>query len=222
MKFTKWMLLLLLACAMAAIPAAADTIYYQLASPNGDLTGHSGPYVQVEVTLTDATHATITFTSLTNGGDQYRLTDGASAAVNVHGTFTVDSMDGSSAAAGFTPGPYSLGNTGNSVDGWGLFNLQIDSKDSFTHSADQITFTIALVTGTWASATDVLIANEDGQIAAAHIGACPSPCTINSAFAVTGYAGDAHLAPEPSALVLLGSGLVGVGAFVRRRHFGRS
>lgn len=214
MRFTRRLLLLLLASVVAAIPAAADTILYQLTAFN--VAGYTGPFVSVEVNRTSLTTATITFTGLTNGGFLYRLTDGASVAVNVNGSFTLGSITGTSSLPGFTLGPFTDGGSAN-VDGWGTFNLTINDDASFTHSATSIAFD--LTGGSWTSAADVLVANNKGEIAASHIGACdPSNCT---AFTDTGFASNAQKTPipEPSALALFGSGLIGAGTLLRKRHF---
>src|SRR6266436_6873701 len=108
--------------------AKADLFSFDLGIGNSAISGFPGPYASVEVNRTSASTATITFTSLTNGGNIYLLGDGGTAAVNVSGAFTLGAISGSNAGTGFTPGPYSQGPAGNS-DGSGSSNLQIDSFD---------------------------------------------------------------------------------------------
>src|SRR5215831_4254055 len=120
--------------------AKADFIF-DLNTGNASISGFTGPYAQVDVALIDPTHATITFTSLTNSGNIYLLGDGGSVGVNVSGSFALGTVTGSNAGAGFTPGPYSDGGAGNE-DGFGSFNLTVNSFDGFTHSSDTISFDI--------------------------------------------------------------------------------
>ncbi len=47
-------------------PALADITSFDLGVPNSGLSGFPPPYATVDVTRTDATHATITFTGLSN------------------------------------------------------------------------------------------------------------------------------------------------------------
>src|SRR2546429_5819206 len=74
-----------LALSLGAGGASADLIY-TLSTGNSGISGYTGPYATVSVTLTDSTHATVTFDSLTNGGNLYLMGDGGSAAVNVNAT----------------------------------------------------------------------------------------------------------------------------------------
>src|SRR5262249_50540205 len=166
-----------------------------------------------------------TFQSLNNGGNLYRLTDGSSAGLNVNASsFSVTNPVGTTSISGFTPGPFSLVNppgTSN-VNGFGAFNLVIDDQGSFQNSAETITFDITNLSGIWASESDILTANANGALAVAHVGACANPCTTSSGFAFTGFAAGSGgtvppvETPEPSTLLLLGSGLLALCALGRR------
>jgi hypothetical protein len=198
---------------LAARPAQADIIQYDLTGVN--LSGFTGPFVEVTVNRTAANVAQITFDALTNGGYTYLLTDGGSVGINANGASTISGISGTnSKPGGFTPGPYSDGGSGNE-DGFGSFSNTINSFDSFTHSATEITFTLTKDSGSWLSAADVLAPNSHvpGEIAAAHIGAYAG--NFGTGFAATGFASDTQevhhfvgTLPAPPSAILLGTGLV--------------
>ncbi|HET7841403.1 MAG TPA: hypothetical protein VFM21_07350, partial [Terriglobia bacterium] len=146
-----------------------------------DLHGVTGPFVNVLVCLgadtssaagIQATTATFTFTSLTQGGDTYLMGDGASLAINTNGnislvpnsiTWTGGNNDGIGADTGFS-------STGSrNVNGFGNFNFSLKDNGGFAEAVTSITFTIQKTSGTWASASSVLATNNKGDLAAAHI-----------------------------------------------------
>ena len=207
-----------LALAFGAGGACADIISYTLNGGNTALSGFPGPYATVEVNLTDSTHATITFTSLTNGNNVYLLGGAQAADVNVNATnWTLGTVTGTNSFSGGppfgAPGGYTNGGA-NAVDGFGSFNQTIDSADGYTHVASQITFGLTDNSGTWASAANVLTGNSNGFPAAAHIFVCTltsGSCSVTAP--ATGFA----TVPIPAAAWLFGSGLVGLIAIARRR-----
>jgi hypothetical protein len=204
--------------------AKADTISYTLGIPNTGIAGFPGPYATVLVDRTSTSTATITFTSLTAtfNGDPiiYLMGDGGTAAVNVNGSFTLGSITGNNGGTGFTPGPYSQGPAGNS-DGFGSFNLQIDSFDGYTHSSDTVSFD--LTGGNWANAGSVLTANNDGFLAAAHIfpASFPADANVDTFTGQTGFAanGGGTVPDGGATAALLGLGLAGLAGI--RARFGR-
>jgi len=203
--------------------AAADVISFTLDQGNTAISGFTGPYVQVDVNRTSTTTATISFTSLTNSGDLYRMGDGGTAGVNINATsFTLGTISGTSAdLVNFTPGTYSDGGAGN-LDGAGQFNLTVDTFDGYTHSSDFVSFLVTDVSGTWASASDVLAANGNGFVAASHIFvellSDPTAGALATGFAAgSGGGGGGNFTPEPGTLVLLGAALMGGGLLRRRR-----
>ncbi len=198
--------------------AAADTSSFCLSVPNTAISGYTGPYVCVEINLTNATTATITFTSQTVGGYTFLMGDGSSAAVNVNASsWTLGSITGT---AYFGSTTYSDSGSGQ-VDGFGVFNQTVDGGNGYTTASSSISFTITNAGGSWGSAADVLIANSGGSTAAAHIFVCDSSsgnCTAGAGAVATGFAANGSQVPEPATLSLLGIGLMGLGVKLRKRY----
>jgi len=199
-------------------PAKADSITFDLTAGNSAISGYPGPYASVLVNRTSTTTATITFSSLTNSGNIYLLGGQGIIGINVNSTgFTLGPITGSNGGTGFTPGPWSDGGS-NNEDGWGVFNQTIDSFDGFTHSSDNISVALTNVLGTWASASDVLIANSDGFLAAAHIFVTTSPANAYNTALATGYAanGPVTVPDGGGTVLLLGAALSAIG-LIRRK-----
>jgi hypothetical protein len=220
-----WTFALAIAALAFGPGTAKATISFDLDTGNSAISGFTGPYATVSVTLVDPTHATITFTSQTHDGNIYLLGDGSSVAVNVNATtFTLGTITGSNAGTGFTPGPYSDGGSGN-VNGFGVFNQTINSFDGFTHSSDTITFALTNTSGTWSGDANVLTANSNGALAAAHIFVTSSPANASNGALATGFAAGSgggnppQEVPAPPGLLLLASGVPALflGRLLRRR-----
>jgi hypothetical protein len=202
-------------------PAKADFIF-NISTGNPAISGYPGPYATVDVNLVDATHATITFTSLTNSGNIYLFGDGSSVGVNVNAaSWTLGPVTGSNAGTGFTPATFSNAGSQN-VNGFGIFNQVIDSDDGFTHSSDSISFSLTDTSGTWANAMAVLLANSGGSLAEAHIFVTSSPADASNGALATGFAanGTETVPDSGTTVALLGLALVAIGSL--RSKFSRN
>lgn len=199
--------------------AQADMISYNLDNGNSQVSGYSEPYGTVSVDLTDPTHATITFSSDVAGGNIYLFGAASAVDVNVNATsWTIGPITGSNAGTGFSASTLTDGGSGN-VDGRGNFNQTINSSGSFTTSSDTVTFTLTDTSGTWASASNVLTPNNNGNYVGAHIIVTSDPANADNQAFVTGYAGGDTRNSVPdggSTVIFLGSALAALG-WIRRK-----
>jgi hypothetical protein len=208
-----------------ASAARADALYY-IDTPNLGLSGYTGPYINLSISLLDPVTAIVTFTSDTAASGNANCTatapctylmGGTSAvALNVAGSFTFNP-----AAIAFAPssaGGFTSGGAGN-VSEFGNFNLTIDDFDGFSHAADSISFTLTNTGGTWSNAASVLMPNDKGYLAGSHVfvqsAACQGAC-------VTGFAADSSPVPEPATFAMSGAGILLVGAVIRRAKRGHA
>jgi len=200
--------------------AKADVCSFNLTTGNAAISGFSGPYAHVVINLTSSNTATVTFTSLTNSGNIYLMGDGSSVALNVNAaTFAASGITGTNSGTGFTPGGWTAQFGSQNVDGWGHFNFTINSFDGFTHSSDNITFTLTNTSGTWASCMDVLALNDHGQLAASHIFVTLFPANGANGAIATGFAagsGPAVPAPDGGTTVMLLGAALGALGMARR------
>ncbi len=198
---------------LALSPAAHADLIFDLTAANSGITsgpgGGVGPYVGVDIHRNSTTSATATFTGL----GVYELMDGGSLGLNVNGAFALGAISGV-AAAGATQATYSNGGAGNE-DGFGSFNLTINSSDGWASRSQSITVTFTDLSAPWLTDASVLTNNASGEIAASHIGF--------DGGSFTGFASDPDPtpptpAPEPMSLVVLGSGFVALGVLRRRKN----
>jgi hypothetical protein len=211
---TKYIAPVLIAIACLGLQQAkAVSTVYSLTTPNAAISGYPAPYGSVSVTVVGTT-ATIVFTAAQTGAFQYLFGNGSSVDVNVQGGFTVNTITGTQ-LAGFTPTTYSNAGAKN-VDGFGVFNLTIDGGNGYTTSSNSITFTVTQTSGTpWlADGSNVLTANANGALVAAHIFVAAFPADPNASALATGYAANGGAVNTPdggTTVMLLGAALGALG-----------
>jgi PEP-CTERM motif len=187
---------------------------------NDAISGYTGPYGTVGITLTRPTTANITFTAASG----FLFGDGGSFDLNVNATSFSGSGYTFTQLAGFNAASLVNGPASGNVDGLGTFNATHDLHDGFASAITGVSFTLTNteIGGTWADASDVLIANNKDFDAAAHIFVCNDPaCSKDAGAKATGFAGEGTVTPikipEPSSLAMLGGSLLLAGVVLRRR-----
>jgi hypothetical protein len=211
-------LLAILALALMTVPAMADTYtlnYGTSTNPNFNTANNDEDYGYgaVYVNLTNSTHATVRITPLTTGNtpptsNDFIFINGSSAYLNVAGTASYTIPNGWSATGTQPPQPpVSLGS----------FDVSLYRTGST--AATTILFTLTATNGTtWADAAHVLETNAAGFSVAAYVEENYAAVSFPKGYIALGSPVDP--VPIPPSALLLGSGLLGLGAMGWRRKQG--
>ncbi len=183
--------------------SADSTFTYTISYPNLALSPYTGPYATVTVDLNSPTTATITFSSLNNGGNTYLMGATSSADLNINAnSWSISNLVGTNSISGFSTPSLSDAGSGN-LSQFGNFNETINSSSGFTKSSNQISLFVTDTSGSWSSANAVLIPNADGYITAVHAFVCQDTCTAAEGASTSGFAGGQVPVPEPSTYLIL-------------------
>jgi hypothetical protein len=215
--------------AAASGNASSADFIFDLVAPNTAISSYTGPYATVDVHLVNSTTATVTFSSIDNLSQTFLMGDGGTVGVN--GNFTLAGASATNSISGFTASSLSFnacntnafgcitgGGVGNE-DGFGSFNVTLDTHDGYTDAWNSVILNLtASGSTTWSDASQVLIANSLGAVAAAHIYVAGDPVNASNLALATGYAASVP-ETETWAMMLAGLGLVGLQ--LRRRNAGQ-
>jgi hypothetical protein len=200
---------LALSLAMFAIVALSSAVAAKAAqvvinTPNAGLSGTPGPY------------ATVTYVLNGTGGIDVtvQMAPGFAAFGDGNGNngifgFNVVGSTAGLAVTNFSPSFLTANLGGGNMDGFGNFDVTISCCNP-SNAITSFSFTVTR-TGGFSSASQLFEANDNGAHFAIHI----APTNGNP----TGFAADGGTStPEPTSMLLLGSGLVTVAFGLRKRR----
>jgi len=183
----------------SAVVANADAVIITV--PNAGLSGTPGPYATVTYVL-NGSNIDVTVTMFPGFA-----AFGTGAANN--GIFGFNIV-GSTAGLNITnlPAGFAFNPAGGQMDGFGNFDVTLSCCNP--PGVTSFSFTISR-TGGFSSASDIFEANSTGTHFAIHI----APTNGNP----TGFAGDGtpNEVPEPTSMLLMGTGLLTLAAGLRKR-----
>lgn len=183
----------------SAMVANADQVVIN--TPNAGLSGTPGPYATVTYVL-NGSNIDVTVTMFP-GFEAFGEGNGNNG---IFGFNIVGSTAGLSVTNLTSPLTANLG--GGQMDGFGNFDVTLSCCNP-ANAISSFSFTVSR-TGGFSSASDLFEANANGAHFAIHI----APTNGNP----TGFAADSGTSvPEPTSMLLLGSGLIGLAAGLRRR-----
>ena len=180
----------------SAVVANADAVVINL--PNAGLSGTPGPYATVNYVL-NGSNIDVTVTMFP-GFNAFGTGDANNGIFGLNVVGSTAGLNITNLPAGFAFNP-----TGGQMDGFGNFDVTLSCCNP--PGVTSFSFTISR-TGGFSSASDIFEANSTGAHFAIHI----APVNGNP----TGFAADSQL-PEPTSMLLLGSGLLTLAAGLRKR-----
>jgi len=195
-------------------PVSADIVTYTINLPDSGFTGYTPPYADVIVNRIAPTVANISFASRTTNGITFLMGGPQAADVNVNAASWTFAPLASTVLVGFTNGALTSGGSGT-VNSFGVFNQTVNNDNGYTSSHNLIRFQLTNTSSSWLNAGLVLKPNALGFRAAIHGFACTAPCTVAGPVLATG---NATTVPESTSLLLLGSGLAGIGLLQWKRR----
>jgi hypothetical protein len=201
-NFRKLALSLAMFAIVALSSAAVKADQVVINTPNAGLSGTPGPY------------ATVTYVLNGSGGIDVsvQMALGFAAFGDGNGNngifgFNVVGSTIGLAVSNFNPNFLTANLGGGNMDGFGNFDVTISCCNA-SNAITSFSFTVTR-TGGFSSASDLFEANDNGAHFAIHI----APTNGSP----TGFAADAAT-PEPTSMLLLGSGLVTVAFGLRKRR----
>jgi PEP-CTERM motif-containing protein len=188
--------------ALTSSVARADQVIIN--TPNSGLSGTPGPYATVTYVL-NGSNIDVSVTMFP-GFQAFGQGNGNSGifGFNVVGSTAGLNITNMVGVNGFFP-------AGGQMDGFGNFDVTLECCNP-ANAVNSFSFTVSR-TGGFSSASDLFEANATGAHFAVHI----APTNGNP----TGFAADTGVpnteTPEPASMLLLGSGLLGTAAGLRKR-----
>jgi len=201
LSFRKLALSLAMFAIVALSSAAAKADQVVINTPNAGLSGTPGPY------------ATVTYTLNGNAIDvSVQMAPGFTAFGEGNGNngifgFNVVGSTAGLAVTNLSPNILTANLGGGNMDGFGNFDVTISCCNA-SNAITSFSFTVTR-TGGFSSASQLFEANDTGAHFAIHI----APTNGNP----TGFAADSAT-PEPTSMLLLGTGLVTVAFSLRKRR----